>query len=376
MKLYFYNDRGCIILPLLGAFFCCLLTGRLLSQDTTQEGARGAGRDVSLRYYGRDGLAKSAPKDTSTLRHVQIVYGTKLTANDVAFLSTLEHVEELLIGGNLSDEFVTIEGGLLPLAQMKGLRNVFLCKNQMCDKDLAFVPALSAIESLEFVGNTNPYAVDGPTVTDECAEFLRRATSLRSLYISGGEKLTDRFVSVIARDLKNLEHLDMDSELLTDQSLQVLANQCGNLRWLDLHSNQFTDEGVAYLANAKKMERLWVGSNALTDQCVKSVAGLDHLRHLELTVATIHDDSIQTLVRLPVLEILALRQPPLSDDQFAMFAHHPTLQSAFLNGRDLSATKVLEVIQTMPKLDHLDVGVNKSLQATVKRFLASRKAAP
>lgn len=376
MKLCCDNDRDCIMLPFLGAFFCCLLSTGALSQDTTQEGARGTGRDVSLRYYGRDGLAKSAPTDTSTLRHVQIVYGTKLTANDVAFLSTLEQVEELLIGGNLSDEFVTIEGGLLPLAKMKGLRDVFLCKNDMCDEDLAFVPALSAIESLEFVGNTNPYAVDGPAVTDECAEFLRRATSLRSLYISGGLKLTDRFVAVIARDLKNLEHLDMDSELLTDQSLQHLANQCLNLKWLDLHSNQFTDQGIAYLANAKKMEMLWLRSTSLTDDCVKSVAGLVHLRHLELTVATIDDDSLRTLVGLPVLEILALRQPPLSDDQFALFAHHPTLQSAFLNGRDLSAKKVLEVIQTMPKLDHLDVGENKSLQATVKRFLASRKAAP
>lgn len=373
MERYCHIYRVCIILPLLGTFFCCLLAAGLLSQEATQEVSRGQGSNVLLRYYGTEGLGKSAPKDSSTLRLVQIVYGTKLTANDITFLSTLEHVEELLIGGNLSDEFVTIEGSLSPLAKMLGLRNVFLCKRDMCDDDLAFVSRLPAIESLEFVGNTNPFPKDGPAVTDECAEHLRHATALRDLCISGGDKLTDRFVSLIARDLKNLEHLDMDSELLTDRSLQKLANQCPNLRWLDLNSNQFTDQGVAYLANAKKMEMLWLRSTSLTDDCIKSVSGLVQLRHLELTVATIDDDCVRTLVGLPVLEILALRQPPLSDDQFAMFANHPTLRSAFLNGRDLSATKVLEVIKTMPMLDHLDVGGNKPLQATVKQFLASRK---
>jgi hypothetical protein len=364
---------GCrTVLPLLVTLLCCSFP----SESPSQEPNPKEDQFASLRYYGTNGLSKSAPQDTAILEYVEIVYGTKLTKEDVDFLSTLEPVEELSMGGNLNDEFVTIEGSLAPLAKMKNLKRVFLCKGDMRDEDLEFVGKLPVIESLEFVGNTDPRGTIGPGITDECAEHLRRATALRELCILYGDRLTDQFVSVISRDLKNLEHLDIDSELLTDRSLQMLADRCSNLRWIDMYSDHFTDEGVGYLANAKKMEMLWLGSNSLTHNCVKSVSGLIHLQHLELTVPTITDEGVQALAGLPALEILALRKPPFSDEQFALFANHPTLQSAFLNGRDLSTTKVMDVIKTIPKLNHLGVGMNPALQSSVDQFLASRKAGP
>jgi hypothetical protein len=330
--------------------------------------------NFALRYYGSNGLSKSAPKNNSIITHVEIVYGTKLTEEDITFLSTLNRVEDLSIGGILQDEFVEIEGSLAPLGKLNSLKSVFLCKNNMQDIDLEFVSELPAVECLEFVGNTNPIGQDGPAVTDDSAVFLSRATSLRDLCIIGGDRLTDRFVSVISRNLKNLEHLDIDSGLLTDQSLQMLAERCRSLRWLDLHSDHFTDKGVAYLANAKKMEMLWLGSRSLTQDCVESVSGLVHLKHLELTVPTITDAGVQTLASLPALEILALRQPPLTDEQFAMFANHPTIQSMFLNGSDLTTEKAIDVIKSIPNIDHLECGKNRSLQAAVNRFFADRKA--
>jgi hypothetical protein len=65
----------------------------------------------------------------------------------------------------------------------------------------------------------------------------------------------------------------------------------------------------------------------------------------------------------------------MSEEQFAMFANHPTLESIFVQGRNLSTEKVMQVIATMPKLDHLDLGTAKQAQGEVRWFLANRKAA-
>lgn len=373
MKIQSCPNRCRTLVTFLVTLLWCSFPNVSRSQDAEPAGARNTDCDVGLTYHGRNGLKNAAPKDSSILEHVHVCYRTKLTAEDVIFLSTLERVEELSFGGNLNDEYVSIEGSLAPLGEMKRLRRVFLCKQDMRDKDLEFIAKLPSIEILEFLGDTNPYGKKGPAVTDECAEYLCQATTLRDLCIYGGGKLTDRFVSVIARDLKNLEHLTLDSQAITDQSLQMLADGCRNLRSLRLYSNHFTDKGVGFLASAQKLEMLSLGSASLRLDCIKSFSGLINLQHLELTVPTIDDGGVQTLTGLPALEILALREPTLSDDQFAMFANHATLQSAFLIGRDLSTTKVIEVMKTIPKLNHLDVGVNKDLQTAVNQFLKNRK---
>lgn len=353
---------------------CLWHATRLLPQDAAQPDASESNGKVRLEYCGTEGLRRTAPQEISTLESVYVSYGTKITADDIAFLATLANAKDLHMGGNLSDEYVSIEGSLAPLSKMKNLQNVALCKKDVCDEDLAFVAGLPAIESLELVCDTNPYGEDGPSVTDDCALHLSKATTLRNLDIIRGDKLTDQFVCLIARELKSLESLRMQSDFLTDKSLQILADKCPNLRWLDLHSDHFTDKGVGHLAIAKKMEMLWLSSKSLTCDCVSAVSGLVHLRDLGLTVPTIDDDGVKTIAERPCLEVLALRQPALSDNQFAMFSHHPTLRSAYLNGHDLSTTKVLQVIQTIPKLNHLEVGENKSLQSAVNRFLAKRKA--
>lgn len=368
--------RLIIICAFLGTFGGCSITVTAQSRVTSSKGIRytydDSDRIVAISYYGRSGLSELAAKNVSQVEGIEIIYGARLSADDVSLLSTLDTVKELSIGGNLSDEFVEIEDGLAPFGKLTRLEYLFLCKRDMHDNDLEFVAQLPHIQHLEFLGGPNSNQKNGSAVTDACAEFLRRATTLRHLCIYGGNQLSDQFVLMIARDLKNLEHLKIGSGLLTDRSLQVLAEQCGNLRWLDLYSNHFTDRGVSYLANAKKLEALWLGSTALTHECVNSISGLVELRHLELTFSTITDDDARVLAGLPALEILALRKPPLTNEQFAMFAHHPALKSAFLNGRDLSLAETIETIKTIPNLDHLSIADNKALQMSVDQFLASR----
>lgn len=349
------------------------------SQDAIAEEARYTrderGRIVGLTYFGSAGLRQAAPRDVSDLVSVEISYGTVLTEDDIAFLSTLEGIKQLSFGGNLSDEYVVFQGSTSPLSKLKKLESLFLCKRDMRDRDLEFVAELPNLQFLEFLAGPNPWALEGPTVTDACAESIRRARSLRWLYIDGDANLSDRFVDGITQDLKDLESLDLHSDLMTDLALQWIAERCGNLRTLDLWSKHFTDQGAASLVAAEKLEEIWLECPLLTHASVSSLANMTQLRHLLITAPTITDEAVEKVSKLSALEILCLRDTPMSDEQFAMFANHPTLKSIFVEGRDLSVEKVMQVIATMPKLDHLDLGTAKQAQREVRRFLADRKAA-
>jgi hypothetical protein len=358
----------------LGGFFC----NGSFSQEPSSQDARTRsdkqGRIVGLTYLGQGGLRQSAPKDVSSLTNVDISYGTTLTREDIEFLASLQNIEELSFGGNLDDEYVAIEGDLSPLGKLKRLESVFLCKRNMHDRDLEFLRELPNLKALEFLAGPNPFHENGSSVTDACAESIGQAKNLRWLEIYNGDKLSDRFIEGISQQLEELEHLHLGSDNLTDRSLQLLAKQCGNLKSIDLYSKQFTDQGVVFLASAKQLQKVWLECPLLTNESVSVLTELKDLRHLMITAPTVTNEVIEKVAKLPELQILCLRNTPLSDEQFAMFANHPKLESIFANGRNLTTENVLQVIATMPRLEHMTLAEAKS-QISVTRFLAARKSA-
>jgi hypothetical protein len=280
----------------------------------------------------------------------------------------------LSFGGNLDDEYVAIEGDLSPLGKLKRLESVFLCKRNMHDRDLEFLRELPNLKALEFLAGPNPFHENGSSVTDACAESIGQAKNLRWLEIYNGDKLSDRFIEGISQQLVELEHLHLGSDNLTDRSLQLLAKQCGNLKSIDLYSKQFTDQGVAFLASAKQLQKVWLECPLLTNESVSVLTELRDLRHLLITAPTVTNEVVEKVAKLPELQILCLRNTPLSDEQFAMFANHPKLESIFANGRNLTTENVLQVIGTMPRLEHMTLAEAKA-QISVTRFLAARKSA-
>jgi hypothetical protein len=358
----------------LGGFFC----NGSFSQEPSSQDARTRsdkqGRIVGLTYLGQGGLRQSAPKDVSSLTNVDISYGTTLTRDDIEFLASLQNIEELSFGGNLDDEYVAIEGDLSPLGKLKRLESVFLCKRNMHDRDLEFLRELPNLKALEFIAGPNPFHENGSSVTDACAESIGQAKNLRWLEIYNGDKLSDRFIEGISQHLEELEHLHLGSDNLTDRSLQLLAKQFGNLKSIDLYSKQFTDQGVAFLASAKQLQKVWLECPLLTNESVSVLTELKDLRHLMITAPTVTNEVIEKVAKLPELQILCLRNTPLSDEQFAMFANHPKLESIFANGRNLTTENVLQVIATMPRLEHMTLAEAKA-QISVTRFLAARKSA-
>lgn len=363
---------------LIAAILGGLCSSDSFSQEPSSQDARTRsdkqGRIVGLTYLGQGGLRQSAPKDVSSLTNVVISYGTTLTRDDIEFLASLQNVEELSFGGNLDDEYVAIEGDLSPLGKLKRLESVFLCKRDMRDSDLAFLRELPNLRSLEFLAGPNPFHENGSSVTDACAESIGQARNLRWLEIYNGDKLSDRFIEGISQHLEELEHLHLGSDNLTDRSLQLLAKQFGNLKSIDLYSKQFTDQGVAFLASAKQLQKVWLECPLLTNESVSVLTELKDLRHLLITAPTVTNEVVEKVAKLPELQILCLRNTPLSDEQFAMFANHPKLESIFANGRNLTTENVLQVIATMPRLEHMTLAEAKA-QISVTRFLAARKSA-
>jgi hypothetical protein len=363
---------------LIAAILGGLCSSDSFSQEPSSQDARTRsdkqGRIVGLTYWGQGGLRQSAPKDVSSLTNVDISYGTTLTRDDIEFLASLQNVEELSFGGNLDGEYVAIEGDLSPLGKLKRLESVFLCKRDMRDSDLAFLRELPNLRSLEFLAGPNPFHENGSSVTDACAESIGQAKNLRWLEIYNGDKLSDRFIEGISQHLEELEHLHLGSDNLTDRSLQLLAKQCGNLKSIDLYSKQFTDEGVAFLASAKQLQKVWLECPLLTNESVSVLTELKDLRHLLITAPTVTNEVVEKVAKLTELQILCLRNTPLSDEQFAMFANHPKLESIFANGRNLTTENVLQVIATMPRLEHMTLAEAKA-QISVTRFLAARKSA-
>jgi hypothetical protein len=363
---------------LIAAILGGLCSSDSFSQEPSSQDARTRsdkqGRIVGLTYWGQGGLRQSAPKDVSSLTNVDISYGTTLTRDDIEFLASLQNVEELSFGGNLDGEYVAIEGDLSPLGKLKRLESVFLCKRDMRDSDLVFLRELPNLRSLEFLAGPNPFHENGSSVTDACAESIGQARNLRWLEIYNGDNLSDRFIEGISQHVEELEHLHLGSDNLTDRSLQLLAKQCGNLKSIDLYSKQFTDRGVAFLASAKQLQKVWLECPLLTNESVSVLTELRDLRHLLITAPTVTNEVVEKVAKLPELQILCLRNTPLSDEQFAMFANHPKLESIFANGRNLTTENVLQVIGTMPRLEHMTLAEAKA-QISVTRFLAARKSA-
>lgn len=194
---------------------------------------------------------------------VNFEYGTNLTARDIESLAGCESLKEIVMGyAGIDSEYVTIERDLLPLAGLKELQTLHFCIDKVEDRFLNFIPMLANIRVLEF--NADNGRDDRPMCTDQCADFIKEAKTLRELVIYDG-RFTDKFVETITRGLPNLERLVIRSPQLTDESLRLIADRCKKLKALSIASDRFTPEGISVLDNLPNLEELsvWRGLRQL-----------------------------------------------------------------------------------------------------------------
>lgn len=149
------------------------------------------------------------------LSRLTIVYGSRLTNDDLKAISTLPRIVEIEIGfPSIASEYVTIEGGTAPLGQLKTLEVVRLCKDGIRDEDLRFVSQLPRLHTLEFRADNGRENV---RCTDKCADHLFQARQLRHLTIHG-DSFTEDFFEGLDRGLPKLKTLELNSGMFTDVS--------------------------------------------------------------------------------------------------------------------------------------------------------------
>ncbi|TWU27961.1 TIGR03067 domain-containing protein [Novipirellula artificiosorum] len=195
---------------------------------------------------------------------VTFVYGAALTDEEVDQLSSYTSLTQIVMGyAGVDSEFVEIEGDLSKLGRLKNLEEVHLCVDALKDDDLRFIAHLPKLQILEFNADNGYDEIhEIPVCTDRCANYLRAATTLRSLIIHDGQ-FTDKFVDKITEGLPNLEELSLNSAEFTDESLRLLAERCKKLNSLSIASNHFTAEGLKHLDKLPNLEKWFVSSPAL-----------------------------------------------------------------------------------------------------------------
>lgn len=328
-----------------------------------------------VRYFGKRGLRAARLHEFSNLKTLSILYGTKLTQDDIDYLATLTSLVELEFGFvGMSSETVEIEGELDPLKALVKLERLSLSIQDFEDRDLAFIAELPKLVDLDFKAGCD-FPEDGEVeITDRCAEYVGQIKSLRAVCIYSNENLTDHFVEELTRANPNLEHFEITAvDSITDESLRYIGENCPNISWVDIASDQLTDDGVGYLAKSIQMEMLWLRSKSLTSKSVMSVSNMKQLKHLGLSANDLDDAGMKVIAELRELEILALREPPLTDRQFGMMQNHPTLKSLFLNGTQLSVEPTIGTIESLPAIEHLEIRTNDvKLSQAIKQTMLKK----
>ncbi|MEL0095659.1 MAG: hypothetical protein VW875_07435 [Planctomycetaceae bacterium] len=192
------------------------------------------------------------------LERVNFDYGTELTAKDIRRVSAFGTIAHLYMGyAGVDSEYVTIEGKLLRLGRLKNLEVLHLNRDAIVDTDLKFIAQLPRIRELEFNAQNGKGGC-----TDQCADYLRSAKTLRELRIYNGQ-FTDKFIDKVTKGLPNLEQLWLSSSQLTDKSLRLIAERCKKLKSLSIWSEHFTSEGLKHLDKLPNLKHRRVRSPLL-----------------------------------------------------------------------------------------------------------------
>lgn len=368
------NGRWASIL--LSLMICLLWTAAAVGQELDRPGFRfyrneqgeidGVGISGTRRLHtaGLDALPK--------LVYFKAWYGSKLTAEDVTYLSKLTSLQELIIGQEPIDPPVVIEGDLRQLSNLKSLRTLHFCKHDIRDNDLQFVAALSELTSIELnaCGESDDKQFQ---LTDRCAEYLSAATKLRRIYFQNSGDFSDRFVEQIAAKCSELECLNLSSSKLTDASLASLAVHCRKLTSLDVYSTGFTANALTHLAQLEKLENLWLGGLLPPSTRVEEIAGLQALKHLGLRIHEISDAGMRGIASMRNLEVLALQDTSISDEQFALLRGHSKLRSILMDGQKLTEEELSRTIESIPNLKYISLGKDcANLEKAVSEKLKQR----
>lgn len=192
---------------------------------------------------------------------------------------------------------------LAPFARMQRLVELQLFG--VDDSEVAAISRLPVLERLRLDHSA--------WVTDEGLAELRHLPHLRSFALTGAA-ITDAGVKTLA-GLPGLEEIRLQGEgpMLTDEAAEALR-RLPRLRRLEIIGRAaVTDAGVAHLGRLSQLETLWLhGCAGVGDDSMPHLAPLSLLSELDLSGTSVGDEGVDRLSGLPGLSVLSLYGTPIT----------------------------------------------------------------
>jgi hypothetical protein len=148
------------------------------------------------------------------------------------------------------------------------VRSVIFDGTQVSDAGLVHLAELRGLKEL-WLGDT--------PVTDADLVHLAGLTKLESLYLQETQVSDAGLVHLAG--LKGLRELWLKDSLMTDAGLVHLAD-LKSLEILSLSETRVTDAGLVHLAGLKGLKQLWIDKTQVTDAGLVHLAGLNSLEYL------------------------------------------------------------------------------------------------
>lgn len=256
----------------------------------------------ALRRHSADGTLQvqdfatwSQLQDSTWLRSITIPWVAKIESSDIDQIRGLSALSELRIGtAAISSEFVECQKLTSALCELRSLERIELCKRDLSDDELAFVPNLPKLTEFEFNADNYSAPDHGPFITDRCVIHLARSTSLRSISIHEARHLSSNFVAMLTSGLPSLERLELSGyDSIDDDGIHALAKHA-RLRELALPDLRLSDERLRAFRNHVSLETLQVDGRDLSESTVLEVLSkLPHLKHFRVSS---HNSDLQKIV--------------------------------------------------------------------------------
>jgi len=222
---------------------------------------------------------------------------TVLTDDSVAQLASLKSLEELSLGGNVTDL------GFRHLKRLTGLRKLDARWATVSDAGIEQLAQLTELEDLTLNEDYGPNRPPVARITDAGLNHLKGLKKLRRLDLTGTH-VTDAFLEHVGT-LTNLEQLHLTSTRVTDAGVKRLKG-LKKVRLLTLHHDPITDAGLAHLSGLTSLQVLGAGGTRITNAGMPHLKGLTNLAYLDIGNTEVTDAGLEHLWGLKKLQVAYL----------------------------------------------------------------------
>ncbi|XP_014492975.2 leucine-rich repeat receptor protein kinase MSP1-like [Vigna radiata var. radiata] len=262
---------------------------------------------------------------------------------DCADSEGLENLEVLDLSHSIIDNVTDI---FLCLNGLPSLKSLYLSYNGGFDATFnGFETLSSKLLRLEVLDISWNY------LTNDILPSLGGFTSLKELYLSGTELITDMHIQGLCSMLKNLEVLDLSDNNFSDSDIASALSGLSFLKSLNLENSQLTPTSILNISKIMSLEILDMEGNNLDESILRSF----------------EKDGFTWPTNLQVLK---LRSNSFSNEFLSSLSGLQRLKSLDLSSNHLSGPLDISGLLALTSLEILDLSFNE-INSFTSEFLSS-----